>query len=70
MQSFENATSKTKDAEKTGEFRPVEMDCDKGVDEIITIKNKDLPNEEHDPEEDCPVPEGVHDSLASMTKKM
>ena len=61
-QSSGNSHSKTKDAEKTAEFRAEEIDYDKGVGKIIANKNKDLPNGE-DPEEADPVPEVVYDSL-------
>ena len=61
----------TKDEDTTAEFRLVDMDYNtEGVDKIIAIKKKDLLNGEDDPEESCPVPEGVHDSLATMTEEM
>jgi len=63
MQCPGNANGKTKDAEKTAEFRPEEMDYDKGVGKIIANHNKDLPNGEENPEGACPVPEVVYDSL-------
>ena len=58
-----NANDKTKDAEKTAGFRPVEMDYDKGAGKIIANENKDLPNGEEHPEEACPAPEVVYNSL-------
>ena len=63
MQSSGNSHVQTKDAEKTAEFRPEEMDYDKGVGKIIANKNKDLPNGEEGPERAGPVPEVVYDSL-------
>ena len=61
----------TKDEDTTAEFRLVDMDYNtERVDKIIAIKKKDLLNGEDDPEEACPVQEGVHDSLASMTEEM
>lgn len=68
MQSSGNASGETKDAEKTAEFRPEETGCDAGVDEIIAIENKYLPNREKKPE--VYRAEAVYDSVATMTKAM
>ena len=59
----ENVNDKTKDAEKTAGFRPVEMDYDKGTGKIIANENKDFPNGEGHPEITCPVPEVVYNYL-------
>jgi len=63
MQTSGNAHGKTKDARKTAEFLPEEMNYDKGVGKIIANRKKDLPNGEEGPEGAGPVPEVVYDSL-------
>ena len=63
MQSSGKAISKTTDGEKSAEFRPDEMDYDKGVGKIIANQNKDLLSGEEDPKRACPVSDVVYDSL-------
>lgn len=58
-----NANDKTKDAEKTTRFHPVEMDYDKGAGKIIANGKEDLPKGEEVPKGACPIPEVVYNSL-------
>lgn len=58
-----NANDKTKDAEETTRFHPVEMDYDKGAGKIIANGKEDLPKGEEVPKGTCPIPEVVYNSL-------